>query len=360
MRRLFILVMFLLISSLSVAQTEPAYSNSFGIEAARQAGLVKTLDVSQTIKGVTVFIHWVYIDANEMSIRYYVDAQDMRVSRNVLEGDVRVTDADGNSFFCQGGGLSSSPDPSAPITARSLEKPCPVNSPLLDSIKGAWREIPLTLEFNVNGYGIPDPNASPEGTPEAAPPDIFRFDVNVPYYPAIEVEPDQTITKNGTSVTLKSLSIIPASTVMTICYGLPPDTDWHMGNPSLTIGGAPLRTTMLLEGMWIRNGCQELKNDIYFDGRVPVFTLAFDYLQTHGIRLFPKDRATWDTLLPQLEARGITVILAENPDKTVYPNEMRFLAEDYRDTLYELGLQDRVEGPWKFVVRIPVDEGQNG
>jgi hypothetical protein len=360
------------------------YSHNFGIEDARKAGLVKPLNLSQTIKGVTVYIHWMYIDAHTAHIRYYIDGNRVTVLRTVKKAGIRGT-VGSHSFNCLGGS-SSSPDFSAPVTALNEEARC-----ALDEAADEWwlefdlgsvqTEFPVVLEFNAGGYIIPDPDVpqsrtkthlqtlTPESTQEPLPgqtvtppsPDIFRFEFEVTYYPAKILEVNDSQTFGGqegnptATVTLQSVSVTPSSTVLNLCSDLPGEMQWMLGNLSFTLNGKMPFTYRGAQFGWrLGETCRGWAFDLFHPMDTPaVIELGFDYLQENDFSAFPTTQSGWDALLPALEAVGIKVNLSPYPGGVGY-SEMRVPREGVVEAaMVEAGLWRRIEGEWRFTVTIP-------
>lgn len=65
----------------------------------------------------------------------------------------------------------------------------------------------------------------------------FHFDLNVPVYPALIVEPRQKLTANDIEMHLERLKITPSYTRLYVCYNKPTPNDWAVGASStLKIG----------------------------------------------------------------------------------------------------------------------------
>jgi hypothetical protein len=348
-----ILASLLFSTSLTLAQSAEPASDHFGVEGARKAGLVTELNLSQTIKGVTAFVQWAYMDAHVLHLRYYVDGNDTRINKQVAKAtSSQLRDANGYLFQCCHFS-SGSPDLSAPVNARVQELKYPVPADYLEGFDTLPNEISLIFELNTQGYVIPDASIPPERTPEAAPttePDIFRFEFTVPFYPAIQFEPNQTVEANGVPVTLQSLSITPASTKYTLCYDLPNEREWVMGNPQITVAGELPFSMMFLDMHPFQNGCTEWEQPVYYAGNGGKVTFTFDYLNERDFSAFPTTEEGWAEILPTLEEKQVKVELVDGKNL----KGMRSMTDTgLEDAMVELGLWQRIEGPWEFSVDIP-------
>jgi hypothetical protein len=82
------------------------------------------------------------------------------------------------------------------------------------------------------------------------PEKVFHFDVDVPAYAALVLEPKQSVTANGIEMRLEKLKITPSFTIAYLCYVKPTPNDWGLVSQqnSLQIGSmqAPVNTYGLI------------------------------------------------------------------------------------------------------------------
>lgn len=82
------------------------------------------------------------------------------------------------------------------------------------------------------------------------PEKVFHFDLDVPAYDALVIEPKQSATANGIEMRLEKLKITPSFTMAYICYVKPTPSDWVLISQqnSLRIGSmqAPVNTYGLI------------------------------------------------------------------------------------------------------------------
>lgn len=336
---------------------------TIGTEDAARAGLLTSINQSQTIAPHQVTVQWAYMDERQVVVKLFIETTWFQGIRQI-QGNVSLRDAYGTVFGCCHQ-RSSSGDRSIPTLAHGSEYTFTVPKDYLAQFDEPPLAIPLILELNAGGNPLPVPSSvipaatsvavpSPEATDEAAPdPDVFRFEFSVPVYPAVTVEANQTVTAaDGEAVvTLQALVITPINTWVRLCYRLPNEHSWVNGSVDASIQGR-LPSTMLLES-WINldaEGCQEYAYDTYYDGRGGTYEMTIGYLHEYEPRLLPRTNEGWTNLLPQLEAHGITVELTPE-------GALKSLSTPGNDALFEamrdLNIWQRVEGPFSFTVELP-------
>lgn len=176
---------------------------------------------AQTNGDLTVTLLSVYADANRLAVTLRVEgkAPDSYVSAN-------LTDAEGydiNSSYGMGSPegqpnlyiLTFVPEDMSHSAAQGFSPKAPL----------AERHFEGKLDVTIGMMdGIQSDTA-------------FHFDLNVPVYPALIVEPKQILTANGIEMHLEKLKITPSYTRLYICYKKPSPNDWMIGASStLQIG----------------------------------------------------------------------------------------------------------------------------
>jgi hypothetical protein len=330
-----------------VAAMQTTKDNS-PLEAARAAGLGLAVNQTQTIGGVSVTLDYVYADVREIAIfatvestRGQVDISHRWTSRLKTPGH--------EAFFRHGEGGRLAEDVALTPIIKHFEF-----TPEFDASE--LEALPDELEMTFIMSTLKDPvrapeataDASPESTQEAKPlPDFtYEFQFTVPFYRAIEKQLDDTQTVNDTPLTLKSVSITPISTDLELCMDFPHDNTWRLRGSSLKMEG---NVTMInrLTPYFFRDDC-EIYSVMAYAGLQPQ-QLEFQ-IEAIGQDLIFETEIDWEALVPQLEENGISMTLNEAgmPQglDTIPPGgELNYI-----EVLNELGVGERIEGPWTFEV----------
>jgi hypothetical protein len=337
-------------------------------QAAFDSGIIHQLNSSKTIKGVTVTLNWMYLDETLFRLSYSITGKDEALIRTLGKSRyAALQDSEGVTLPLAviGTGVASNPDKTFTLLNHAEVSTTLYNSGSFQNYFDQFESLPtkldLTFEVNRNGVMIPDPTLSPEATSEAAPAstppttpggDVFAFDVSLPVYPAVRLEPEQVITHDDLPITFKSAVITPLFTQLEICYELPDpyDNSWYF-IPTLTFDGIEANGISIMGAGG--EGCQTYSYLSYYDGTPTTLKFRFDSVRSLYSTVTP---AEWEEIQPILEARGVIAEL--NPPGSTYiynvistPEGINFDVA-FEDALVEVGLIERYEGPWEFEVEI--------
>jgi len=170
------------------------------------AGLAQTVNVSQTIDGVTITLEKVYADSNVVLIGYTVEKAN---ETKIFYGGKLFT-SDGLQLFPLGG-MSNAID-SAKLGVRDDAMIWIYDA---STLIGTPSELNLKLE--ISPTFLPDPN-----TPTQASVNPFTFNFTVPFHAGKEIEINQTVEKAGVSIILEKVVISPWATRAELKFH-PPD-----------------------------------------------------------------------------------------------------------------------------------------
>lgn len=171
---------------------------------------------AETIANLTATLNWAYADANRAA--FEVKFENWQAEYAL--GNILGTDDSGN-LLGYGYGMPVTPDdPSRVIILFSPERP------------EVWQgdQIELNLEIQVN--------AAPDFAASVA---AFHFNLDLPVYPNLTLEPAALVTANGIEMRLEKLEISPSYSLVTLCYQKPTHTgnsDWGIfRDATLQLGG---------------------------------------------------------------------------------------------------------------------------
>jgi hypothetical protein len=365
----------MLFTSLAYAQEQ--YADPV-MEAAREAGLIEEIGITRTVGDVTVTLDWAYADTQRIMLGYTLQtANDLHPNDlfSPFMPSPRLSDSEGASFSY----ASSIPAPGDQSNELSVvldyytQVILPGAQPDEFVVDNDYFNPPpdeLDLEFELN-YGdftaeANVPPASLEGS-NLEPGDYvdpigpFVFNFTVPLYPALVLEPDQTVEAAGVSVTLEQVSITPTKTSARVCYDMPDTRDW-MPEASVELGGTPGRMSgaSLVGGkeaaVDTEHRCRDLSYDVFYDTEPGILTVSVDYL-TVSMAEGPDDWLRIKDVLAEegieIEVNfsqgedgggGIDVEIVSIPDGVDFNEAVNAARET---------LGDRLAGPWTFTVEIP-------
>ena len=231
---------------------------------------------------VTVTLEKAYADVARMV--FFVRLQGPRAGYSIF--DAALKDASGNLLNTGSGMSSTADDPSL----WSIEF-----YPLAQFDAGQFQGQ-LTLVITA----LPD-----DGSWEVE----TKFDLDLPVYPAISLDPMQTVTANGVEVLLQKVEITPSYTQIYLCYPKPSAADWTIGwSAQVQVGkdAASLsNATLLFDSQpgygpkssqldWnppITNGrCVEAGFPVGHHGRPETLTLKIGELQQSMPEVIPDDQ----------------------------------------------------------------------
>ncbi|MBL8134564.1 MAG: DUF4179 domain-containing protein [Anaerolineae bacterium] len=230
-----------------------------GIEGAMSADLVTELGIRQTIADVTLTLDWAYADANRIAIGYSLTTPERLQGAPLDQGVVLTDDTGSFTMDGMGGGGGSGDLSEAQYTASYgvtfVDDVPEVLHMRLEMTLGFLPDVEMSMAegggivtgsgggFGVGGGGgssaeevtpapgIRLPMGSASG--EQVGPFVFQFDL--PFIPALELTPAQTVEANGVTMTLERMSVTPSMTTAEFCFDLPTPADW-MPDVTLTAG----------------------------------------------------------------------------------------------------------------------------
>ncbi len=181
---------------------------------------------SETVGDLTATLKWAYIDSNRMAFTVHLDG----LKQGYAVGNVALQDADGNGVNVGANFQAQDSDPSTFIIGLT-----PMAGFKGDRFKGK-----LVIDVT-NSPGSQFPLAE------------FSFDLDLPVYQALVIEPRQVVTANGIEMMLQTVRTAPSFTDAYLCYQKPTTADWMVAgidaeNVSLQIGNdkATMNTYALL------------------------------------------------------------------------------------------------------------------
>jgi hypothetical protein len=165
---------------------------------------------SETIGDLTATLESAYLDSNRMAFTVHFDGW----KEGYGVGYITLREADGQEVNVGADFRTADGDPSTAIISLT-----PASEFVASRFKGQL---------------IIDLNQGPAGGDSAVE---FSFDLDLPVYPAVTVQPMQTVTANGVSMILQTIKAAPSYTVVYLCYQKPTSDDWMLGQAtSLKIG----------------------------------------------------------------------------------------------------------------------------
>jgi hypothetical protein len=302
---------------------------------------------SETVGDLTATLQRAYADSNRMAFTVHFDGW----KEGYSVGNIALRDADGNEVNV---GANFQPAESDPTTSTISLTPA--------------------TELKVNhfkGQLLIDLTDAPAGTPLAQ----FSFDLDLPVYQALVMEPKQVITANGLEMMLQTVKVAPSYTVVYVCYQKPTPADWMLGDGvSLQIGNDKIGkdTDMLLfdsdfgdlgkgpEPGWkspVETGrCVKIGFQVGHHGKPDTMILAVDELQQSMPEGIPD--SVLKQALAKLKAQGIEIDWMTSSGNggggggVVYKKLPAGVteAEAYRRLVEALGYIHK--GPWVFTIPI--------
>ncbi len=172
---------------------------------------------AQSKNKLTVMLLSVYADANRMAVTLRVDGADPAYGFNAS-----LKDADGYEINSS---IGMGPTGDNPNLYTLVFVPEDMSQ---SKVPGFSPIVPLAGERFKGKLAVGIPSKSGDGSETA-----FDFDLDVPIYPALVLEPMQAVTVNGIEMRLEKLKITPSYTRIYLCYTKPTLKDWGIGAASL-------------------------------------------------------------------------------------------------------------------------------
>lgn len=371
-----VLAAVLIFSSMSVAAAVVLYQqrNDPGLTGADEQGLFTTLDLTQTVKGVTVTLEQGYADANRVALltefRYdravaAVPDAGFSLDHRLID---RTTGAELPEIPLGGGGGGSNGDTTIIEGVGQLSFDA-------TSITTAPETLDLRLEVtfaalpagNPSGGGggggsadqppttVPQSSANPA---DAFVPFTITFDFSLPFIeeyiiPASALPP---VTRNGIDMRIEQISIAPSLTRIDLCYTLPDDDGlWTPYMALNTADNTYTQELFLPLDAPVQDGeiCTEVVFSVpYVPGMEANWTLEVHYLRS----TFAATEANGAQLRTLLAEQGIDIDIFAPLDgsqtfRLVFgmagpPDESLDLAAVLADAF--AALSERIDGPWPF------------
>jgi hypothetical protein len=332
-------------------ETESETEYVMPIEAARAAGLGAEINQTVTIDDVSVTLDYVYADVREIQVFAVVESSrgQIDISHHWMS---RLSETGSMGFRRHGEGGRLAEDVALTPIIKSFRF-----TPLYSAEELAAQPDELEMTFVMST--LIDPVRAPEATvdvspestrePEPLPDYTFEFNFTIPFYQAIEKEVNETRAVDGASVTLNSVATTPISVELELCAVLPHKSYWKLQEAALVIDGEP-NVVYGRSYFFPYEECKRFLVDA-FAGLEPQ-ELEFQ-IEAFGEDLFCSAAISdidWEGLLPVLQENGLKITL----DKNGLPHTIDSIppgnSADYVEVLNELGVGERIEGPWVFEV----------
>lgn len=212
--------------------------------------------------------------------------------------------------------------------------------------------------FGFGGYpeGTPQPGIQAYGglsMRNSIGPFVFEFEM--PYLPALQLTPEQTVEANGVSITLDSLTVSPSTTIAHFCFNLPTPGDW-MPIVSLRAGAVDVGTAS-----WAMDVTSTPEDTIrcgttgfYAPYQLEPTTFTFTVSELQTSASFTPERA--DRFKAILAEQGIEVEILEASGEGFNYNLVNQPDGDVGMAIYHAmteAFNDHHVGPWLFTVEIP-------
>lgn len=203
-----------------------------GLDQAISDDLVTEIGLSHTLDGVTARVEWAYADAHRITVAYSVSGESDRPVTQFIPLP-HLWDQQGREFqkpMLGGGGGGSGGGgggpAGGPITMTYVWGASFTDSYDAALIETSPATLPLrfAVEFVIT-QGAPDtgnpfqPGIAPRQT--AVGP--FEFEFEVPFIPAVEFAPGQTVMAGDIALTLAQVSVTPSLTQTRLCFAAPND-----------------------------------------------------------------------------------------------------------------------------------------
>ncbi len=377
-RKPFWIVLCLLVVSIAgVAQAQDAPGEDPLITAAREAGLLHELNLTQTLDDISVTLNWAYVDTQQLILNYTVTGADpLMLNASFAITPIVLRDAEGYQFsYSRAMPLPDATADSTTVTAHFYNQAIRqiAGSDQYEVVDDYFHthfdrvpaEIALQMALTLGGYEVPEwvitegvesAYSVGDDVPAVGP---FTFDFTVPVTNSVELEPMETVEADGLAVTLEALSVAPTAAEARICYDMPDGRDW-LPEATLTIDGeigymSGHGVTDMAQFENTERRCRNVSFSAFYDGSPTTLTLSLDYLSTS----MQEGPADWERIEEVLAEDGIDIdVIFERGEsgggmriEEVDVPEGFDLQEALNAARETLG--DRVAGPWVFEVELP-------
>jgi hypothetical protein len=202
-------------------------ANLINVEGATPATPTPAVPLdSKTIGDLKATLDWAYADANRVAFGFHFDGW----KENYFFNGISLLDANGDEINASTGSQPTENDPS-----RLMLDFEPVNELIGERFKGQLVLMVSNDQVNFTSFAE------------------YHFDLDLPLYPAVTLEPLQKVSANGLEILLQKVRTTPSFTYAYLCFSKPTTgdfSDWQVAyqGTQLKIGQdeAPMYTSMLL------------------------------------------------------------------------------------------------------------------
>lgn len=176
---------------------------------------------SQTIGAIKITLLQAYVDALRAAVVFRAEGLPSDAFY-----DLQLTDSEGKPFFLGSGGMSS--DESDPnVFSATLTFAKPYNRKADDEYFSPQEPI-VNGRFVGKLKIIFNPWDAQGGQ-------VFTFDLDLPAYPALTLNPAQSVVSEGLEMRLERLDITPSFTRAYLCYQKPSAADWMISHENVML-----------------------------------------------------------------------------------------------------------------------------
>jgi hypothetical protein len=342
------------------------------------------LGISQTVDGVTVTIERAYADTSVIRLVARVEGVPYeQFNRQWRNGAGILQDEHGNKLevMYEPDAVPCPFDPANigtrvpdgellnTLTTRGFRTDVynhmPLNTYYETYYGGTPEELQLSYMVSLDVTSPTPTPLNPEGTAEPQPIEsrelTFQFDFTVPVIGAIELTPNLTVEKNDFAITLTKVTVGKSSTELQVCYSKPVHFVYD-NSVSLTLGnetpsfGYPDSSTQESNA---QSPCVDYYYDIYFDQKPATLTFTISRIYM-DFEYTVESLEKWEQLVELAAKQSIFVELSIDDEGRIsssYHVNTDFKGGDVtavmNDLYTQVGILERIEGPWVFTVEIP-------
>ncbi len=348
-----LLILFCVLSLFGLSVTTSSAQDTFEdpvMEAVRAAGLVTTINKTQTFKYITITLDWAYADVQRIVLGYTLQTKDGKSTEAFFANrtSAKLTDDKKVAF---------SSASSYPTQNESTNK----TSMVVEFYTQAMVPVEGTTDFELNNdYFNPAPKEvnlifDPQLAELSQSPLPISFSFTLPLHPALIVKPAQTVKVKNIPVTLEQVTVTPAKTTVRVCYDLPDNRDWipegsvNIDDQQGLIGGMSLVGGKQAD-FSSNHRCHDLSYNIFHDAKAATLNLTLDHFSV-SMSEGPDD---WNKIKAELAkhdiqievisvSHGLDVKVLSVPDGVNYDEAVNQARE---------ALGDWISGPWTFKVTL--------
>jgi hypothetical protein len=280
-----IAVMFFLAASTGAYATSTIVSQLFrtdgGLEYIDVSGFSHEINMSQTVDGVTVNVERAYADTHRIVVAFTTQSTD---GKRYVVNPILFAGTNGTSFRQESAsGRNIAPEDMQGSTALLPGEGGMVYSFFVNGINGSPSALNVRLVLTATderSMTLPEEGIGP-----------FTFEFSMPFTTGRTVEVDQMQQADGTTATLKRITIAPSGTTAVVCLdSVYKGPDWHLDAQLQLADGRTIRWNEVT-GVE-REGCYGINfNEALVDAS-GTWTLSMTTLE--GISgWWPKQRGPW-------------------------------------------------------------------